>query len=93
MMTIARVETETPGRYMGQLCKHFGHRIPASHDEATGRIEFTEALCELEAQEGVLVMRLTAADEAVMARMQKVVADHLLRFAFRDPPQVAWQAA
>lgn len=93
MMTIARVETETPARYMGQLCKHFAHRIPASHDDRQGRIEFTEALCELEAQEGVLFMRLTAADGAVMARMQKVVTDHLLRFAFRDPPQVAWQAA
>ncbi|NGM20123.1 DUF2218 domain-containing protein [Roseomonas stagni] len=93
MMTIARVETETPARTMGQLCKHFGHRIPTSHDERQGRIEFTEALCELEAQEGTLVLRLTATDEAVMARMQKVVADHLLRFAFRDPPQVVWQPA
>lgn len=93
MMTTARVETATPSRYLGQLCKHFGHRIPTSHDEARGRIEFTEALCELEAAEGVLVLRLTAADEAVMARMQKVVADHLLRFAFREAPQVAWQEA
>ena len=42
-------------------------------------------------QEGVLVMRLTAADEAATARMQKVVADHLLRFAFREPPQVVWR--
>jgi hypothetical protein len=93
MMTIARVEIATPGRYLGQLCKHFGHRIPASHDETKGRIEFAEALCELEAQEGTLVMRLTAQEEAVMARMQKVVADHLLRFAFREPPQVVWQEA
>ncbi len=91
MRTIARVEIATPGRYLGQLCKHFGHRIPATHDETQGRIEFPGALCELQAEEGALVMRLTASDEAVMARMQKVVADHLLRFAFRDPPQVVWQ--
>ncbi|SFL05210.1 DUF2218 domain-containing protein [Falsiroseomonas stagni] len=91
MITTARVETATPSRYLGQLCKHFAHRIPASHDERQGRIEFPEALCELEAEEGALVLRLTTAEEAVMARMQKVVADHLLRFAFRDPPQVVWQ--
>ena len=91
MITTARVETATPARFMGQLCKHFAHRIPAKHDETHGRIEFADALCELEAQEGVLVMRLTAADEAATARMQRVVADHLLRFAFREPPQVVWR--
>ena len=92
-IAIARVTTATPSRYLGQLCKHFGHRVTATHDETRGRIEFAEAVCELEASEGVLLLRLTASDEAARERMQKVVADHLLRFAFREAPDVVWQRA
>lgn len=35
-------------------------------------------------------MRLEAADADTAARLEDVVARHLLRFAFRQPPQVAW---
>jgi uncharacterized protein len=33
--------------YIRQLCNHFAHRIPASHDEHTGRITFDAGTCEL----------------------------------------------
>ena len=90
-IAIARVATATPSRYLGQLCKHFGHRVPATHDESRGRIDFADVLCELEASGDELLLRLTARDEAARERMQKVVADHLLRFAFREAPDVVWQ--
>ena len=87
----ARVATELPRRYLGQLVKHFAHKIPATHDETTGRIEFPFGLCELSTQgEEALVMRVLAEDAEALERLEGVVARHLERFAFRAPPVIAW---
>jgi len=93
----ASVPTEMPGRYIAQLCKHFAHRIPAEYDppsfEATrGRIEFPGAgVCTLHAAPSSLEMELTAVDADTLHRLQDVVARHLARFAWREPPTVAWE--
>ena len=58
----------------------------------TGRIEFSVGLCELKADEaqGVLTMRVRAANEADLNRLEDVVARHLVRFAFRETLDLAW---
>ena len=96
-LTVAAVSTVSiakPRRYLGQLCKHFEHKLPASYAEnyETGRIEFSVGLCELEADEaqGVLTMRVRAANEADLNRLEDVVARHLVRFAFRETLDLAW---
>ena len=38
-------------------------------------------------------MRLSAGDEAALARLEDVVARHLLRFAFREKPEIRWTRA
>lgn len=92
----ASVPTATPGRYIAQLCKHFAHRIPAEYDpptfEATrGRIEFPDAgVCALRAEPGALELELTAKDAETLGRLEDVVARHLARFAWREPPVVTW---
>lgn len=88
----ADVQTSLAARYMAQLCNHFGHRLPASHDQATGRIDFPEAPVTLMVQEDVLVMTVEAVDQAALDRVKGVMESHLARFAFRDKPQIAWQA-
>jgi hypothetical protein len=93
----ASVPTETPGRYIAQLCKHFAHKIPAEYDpptfEATrGRIEFPDAgVCALRAEAGSLEMELTAKDDETLHRLEGVVDRHLVRFAWREPPTIAWR--
>lgn len=92
----ARVPIAGPRRYLGQLCKHFGHRVLSTYDEEyrRGRIAFPElGACALEADDagGLLVMRASAESEASLARLEDVVGRHLQRFAFRDPVKVAWQ--
>lgn len=85
--------TAAPGRYLAQLCKHFGHKLPVTLAEDRGSIEFSGGVCALEAGDGALTMRLTAGDEAALARLEDVVARHLLRFAFREKPEVRWTRA
>ena len=86
----ARVSTAMARRYLGQLCKHFAHKIPVTENEAGGRIEFPAGVCALEARADLLVMRAEAADEAALARVQAVIDSHLARFAFRDQPEIRW---
>ena len=95
--SVARVPLSAPRRYLGQLCKHFAHKIPASwaDDFGTGRIAFPAGPCSLEADEaaGLLVMRVEAANADDLARLEGVVARHLERFAFREPLTVTWTRA
>jgi hypothetical protein len=89
----ARVATELPRRYMTQLCKHFEHRLAVSYDDTQGQIAFQAGVCRLAVEPDALVMTVEAPDEAALPQLQDVVARHLLRFAFREPPEIVWQAA
>ena len=40
MKSSATVPTAHAGRYMVQLCKHFGHKIPAEWNDHEGKITF-----------------------------------------------------
>lgn len=86
----ARVETTMPSRYLTQLCKHFEHKLAVAQNGQRGSIVFSGGTCALEAEERVLVLRVSAEDEIARERLEDVVARHLLRFAFRDPPAVLW---
>ncbi|WP_431281733.1 DUF2218 domain-containing protein [Humitalea sp. 24SJ18S-53] len=86
----AHVAMATPARYLGQLCKHFAHKIPVTQEADRGTITFPAGFCSLEATQDTLVLRVTGADEEAVAKLEDVVARHLLRFAFREPPVVNW---
>lgn len=88
----ARVATEAPRRYLGQLCKHFQHKLPGELTETRGRVEFPMGVCTLDAETlpGTLVMRASAADEEALTTLQGIVARHLERFAFREALTVTW---
>ena len=89
-----RVPTPVPRRYLGQLCKHFQHKLPVTLDERHGRIEFPAGVCELDAtNDETLILRASAGDEASLARLEEVVARHLERFAFREELKVGWTRA
>jgi len=87
----ARVTTEQPRRYLGQLCKHFAHKLPVTLEEARGSIAFPMGTCRLEAAEGLLLLRAEADGAEALERLQDVVGRHLLRFAFRAPPTIDWR--
>ena len=89
----ARVTTDVAPRYLTQLCKHFQHKLPVTLADDHGTIAFSGGTCALQATDGILVMQVTADDEAALATLEDVVARHLVRFAFRDPPEIRWTRA
>ena len=53
---IARVPTAHAQRYLGQLCKHFAHKIPVEHSEREGRITFGAGVCRATSDEAALTL-------------------------------------
>jgi hypothetical protein len=89
--SLVRIPTPLAARYLGQLCKHFQHKCPVTLDGSGGRIGFGIGDCVLHAEPDMLLLSLAAADAEQLARLQDVVARHLLRFAFREPMRIDWQ--
>lgn len=86
----AHVATARAARYLEQMCKHFGHKIPVTRGEGTGTIAFDGGTCALAAAADGLWLEVSAADAETLLRLQDVVARHLQRFAFREDPAVVW---
>ena len=82
----ASVPTASGSRYLQQLCKHWSHKFDVSFTPEEGTIRFPESTATLTAAPEALVVRIEAADPAVVARMKDVVGSHLDRFAFREAP-------
>lgn len=86
----ALVETASARRYMGQLCKHFAHKLPVELNETDGRIEFAMGTCSASAEEGHLRLTAQAADEESLTTLKDIIDRHLVRFAFRETLVITW---
>ncbi|SIO07241.1 DUF2218 domain-containing protein [Vannielia litorea] len=82
--------TENAQRYLGTLCKHFGHKVPVSHEAGFGRIDLPFGACELRAEETGLALTVTAQDRPTLDKTVEVISSHLDRFAFRENPELTW---
>lgn len=90
----ASVPTAHASRYLQQLCKHWSHKFAVEFDTHCGAIPLPMGMVTLTADEAMLEVTLTPHDLAQLERMQKVVAEHLDRFAFREAPlPFAWRTA
>lgn len=81
-----RFVTDSGGKYLAQLCKHFSHKIDVTWSENTGELRFSCGVAALNADENGLEIRVKSPDEEQLSQTQEVVESHLLRFAFRDKP-------
>ena len=86
----ARVSTPAGSRYLQQLCKHWAHKFPVSHDTKQGRIEFSAGSCELAADDTALTMTVSAGEAASLPVLEDVIERHLKRFAFREALEISW---
>jgi hypothetical protein len=88
----ADVATDNGGRYLKQLCRHFGHKQESGWTGDDGFIAFAFGRCDLHARPSGLRLEVAAADAESLARVEHVVASHLQRFAFREDLAVDWQS-
>lgn len=47
-------------------------------------------ICTLQADDGLLTMTVES-ETADIPRLEKVIGDHLARFAFRENPSLVWK--
>jgi uncharacterized protein len=86
----ATVLTEVPDRYAKQLLAHLG-RKPAIEVRAQTLI-FSYGTATVRAKDDRLMLRVEAPDPESLARLQDVVARHLIRFGRRAELIVNWQS-
>lgn len=92
MISEAAVATPNASKYLQQLCKHWAHKFTVEFDPAAGRIDFGDGRrVDLSATPEALHVQVTTPDPAGIERLEQVVADHILRFAFREELAFAWQ--
>ena len=72
-------------KYMIQLCKHFGHRVPTTYGEREGEIVFEAGKVGLRAAPETLMLCTEAPELGAVERLEQVIESHLKRFAFREP--------
>jgi uncharacterized protein len=88
----AQLSTASASRYLQQVCKHWSHKFAVEFTPEKGRIPFSDGrVCDLEATPEVLKMHAEAPDVEALERLQRVLVEHIKRFAFReDLGDVQW---
>lgn len=91
MQSHARLTTDQAARYMTQLAKHWSHRFAVTFDATTARIPLPIGDCRMVADGAGLEITVETPDPEGLPKLEQVVADHLLRFAFREGVEsLAW---
>lgn len=88
----ATITTSRASSYLQQFCKHFGHKVPVEFTPHAGKITLPFGTCTLKAEDDTLTLAVDAENDA-LEQMQKVIGDHLARFAFRENPEIEWHGA
>ena len=88
----ATISTSHASRYLQQLCKHFGHKVPVEFTLNEGHVALPFGECSMTADDDRLTLKASA-QSASLERMERFIGDHLARFAFRENPTIEWQRA
>ena len=92
MKSTAVVRTEKASKYLVQLSKHWSHRFPTlTYTPERADVPLPAGPAVLLAREGELEATVTAEDETALDRVEKVVEEHVKRFAFREALEFEWR--
>lgn len=91
--SIATLSTLHASRYLQQLCKHWAHRLDVTFDPHKGHVDFGEGQSvDMIATDHDLTLTISDNQNGSrLPRLEQVVADHLLRFAFKEELVFNWQ--
>ena len=93
MTSTVEIKTAKAERLMKALCNHFARKTQASYENNQGHIQFQFGNCELESTISALIIRVESSDLENLSRTQRVVAEHLIRFAPEESLQFSWNDA
>ncbi|MEX3017600.1 DUF2218 domain-containing protein [Gymnodinialimonas hymeniacidonis] len=82
--------TTHASRYLQQLAKHFGHKVPVTFTPSEGEVSLPFGTCEMAATDAALSITVSGETRDI-PRLEHFVGDHLARFAFRENPTLTWQ--
>jgi uncharacterized protein len=99
-----KAEIKNGGRYIGQLCKHWAHKLDVRLDNDAARVVFPketddpnypeDAIAIFRATESRIDVHLTAFTPTQLEALCGVIDDHLDRFAFREGGlRLSWEPA
>jgi hypothetical protein len=93
----ALVESAKARRYLGQLCKHFRHKVPAvfAEDYSSGRVEFDrDGVCygvaDMVADATRLEITASAETAEKLSVVEKILSEHIAQFGWRENPVIHW---
>lgn len=79
-------ETTLASRYLGQLCKHFAHRVEASCTETEGQVALEPGPATFAADREGLSIVVTGRDAPALEVARLTVEEHLHLYAFKEEP-------
>lgn len=84
--------TRNGTRYLQQLGKHFGHKVPVTFTPSKGEVTLPFGTFEIASSETELSVTVhgKAGD---LGWLERFIGDHLARFAFREKPSLKWHRA
>ncbi|WP_457936330.1 DUF2218 domain-containing protein [Mesorhizobium sp. 10J20-29] len=85
----AHLSTPRASGYLQQLCKHFGHKVPVDFTPEAGEVTLPSGTCALRVESEVLTLDVVGEAEN-LEKLEKVIGDHLVRFAFRENITLTW---
>ncbi len=85
------VATAHASRYLQQLCKHWAHKFAVEFTPSHGEIVLPSGTVVLDATDEALEIRIRSPEDTVLDHLEGVVADHILRFAFREELRFDWR--
>jgi len=85
----ANLTTPNARRYLQQLCKHFGHKVPVKFTPTEGQVTLPFGDCHLTADATALSMEVEGNVDAIH-KLEAFISTHLERFAFRETPTLTW---
>jgi hypothetical protein len=91
MIQVADIQTDKAERLMKALCNHFARKITAKYEGDKGYIEFGDGKCEITSTPETLTLQVEAGNAESLARVERVVVDHLLRFTPEETFQIDWR--
>lgn len=80
----AILNTAHAKKYLGQLCKHFAHKVEVKYSDTHGECALPPGPATMDADETTLRISITAPDEDGLKLAKFIIDSHLKKFAFRE---------